>query len=222
MTDEADLERRYRTWLRWYPKDFRREHEAEIIGVLLAGARDGQRQPDLAECLDLMSGALRMRLRPRTPRSDRSAIRAVRLMYLGAVLELVAAITILATAGDVTASVVNRIPGPTEIGLSTVVAAQVVAIAAAAGIGVGFWLWMAWAFGRGHRWTRFVFATFFGLNTLGLLQGLTQGSAVYAQADLAIGCLLWLFELAAFGLMFHKDLGWHSRRNGAGSRSGQG
>ena len=33
MTDTADLERRYRHWLRWYPAWFRREHEAEILGM---------------------------------------------------------------------------------------------------------------------------------------------------------------------------------------------
>lgn len=40
MTDAADLERGYRRWLRWYPKSFRREHEAEILAVLMAGARE--------------------------------------------------------------------------------------------------------------------------------------------------------------------------------------
>jgi hypothetical protein len=43
MTD-ADLERAYRRWLRWYPRSFRREHEAEMLGVLLA-AGAGQRRP---------------------------------------------------------------------------------------------------------------------------------------------------------------------------------
>ena len=36
MTNTADLEHGYRRWLRWYPKSFRREHEAEILAVLLA------------------------------------------------------------------------------------------------------------------------------------------------------------------------------------------
>jgi len=41
MTEAADLERGYRRWLRWYPQAFRREHEAEMLGVLLALARGG-------------------------------------------------------------------------------------------------------------------------------------------------------------------------------------
>ena len=73
----------------------------------------------------------------------------------------------------------------------------------AAGIAVGFWLWMAWAIGRGHRWARIAFASFFTLNSVGLLHGLIQGSAVYARPDLAIGSVLWLVELAAVALIFH-------------------
>jgi hypothetical protein len=203
MTDTADLERGYRRWLRWYPKSFRREHEAEILAVLLAGARAGQRQPAPMECLDLLRSALWMRLRPRMPRSNRAAFAAVKLMCVGAVVELAAAITILATIGDVRSNVVKRSPGLTEGEWHAVVVGQLAPVAAAAGIAVGFWLWMAWAVGRGHRWARIAFAGFFALNTVGLLRGLIQGSAVYARPDLAIGSVLWLVELAALALIFH-------------------
>jgi hypothetical protein len=37
MTDSAHLERRYRRLLAFYPKAFRREHEQEIVSVLMAG-----------------------------------------------------------------------------------------------------------------------------------------------------------------------------------------
>jgi hypothetical protein len=212
MTDAADLERRYRRLLAWYPRAFRREHEEEILGVLMAGAREGQRQPELMECLDLMRSALWMRLRPSVPRSDRSVIKAVKLMYLGAVVELAAAITIWATIGDVKASVVRRNPGLTAGTWHAVVAGQLEPKAVAAGLAVGFWLWMAWATGRGQRWARIAFALFFGLNTFSLLDGLTRGSAVYARADLAIGMVLWLVELAAVALLFRVKM--------AGSPSG--
>ncbi len=202
MTEAAGLERGYRRWLRWYPKAFRHEHETEILDVLLAGAREGQRRPELIECLDLMGGALRMHLRPRVPRSDRSVFAAVRLMYIGAVVELATAITIVATIGDVKANVVARNPGLTDVEWHAVVASRFEPLEVAAGIAVGFWLWMAWALGRGHRWARIVFAIFFGLNTLSLLDGLARGSAVYARADLAIGMGLWLVELATTALIF--------------------
>ena len=202
MTATAGLERGYRRWLRWYPKSFRREHEAEILAVLLAGARAGQRQPEPMECLDLLRSAVGMRLRPRVPRSNRQVFAAVKLMYLGAVVELAAAITILVTIGDVRSNVATRHPGLTEGEWHAIVAGQLAPVAVAAGVAVGFWLWMAWAVGRGHRWARTAFAGFFALNTVGLLHGLARGSAVYAGPDLAIGSVLWLVELAAVALIF--------------------
>jgi hypothetical protein len=202
MTDAADLERGYRRWLRWYPKSFRREHEAEVLGVLMAGAYEGQRQPELMECLDLMRNALWMRLRPSAPRSDRSVFNAVKLLYFGAVVELATAITIVATIGDVRSTVVQRNPGLTEGQWHTIVAGQLAPTAVAAAVAVGFWLWMAWSLGRGQRWARIAFALFFGLNTYSLFNGLAGGSAVYARADLAIGIVLWLVELAAVVLIF--------------------
>ena len=212
MTDTADLECGYRRWLRWYPKSFRREHEAEILAVLLAGARAGQRQPAPMECLDLLRSALWMRLGPRVPRSNRPVFAAIKLMYLGGVVELATAITILVTIGDVRSNVATRNPGLTEGEWHAIVAGQLEPVAVAAGIAVGFWLWMAWGIGRGHRWARIAFAGFFTLNSVGLLHGLIQGSAVYAPLDLAIGSVLWLVELAAVAYLFHMRL--------AGSPSG--
>jgi hypothetical protein len=206
MTDAAELERGYRRWLRWYPKAFRREHEAEILAVLMAGAQEGQRRPEPVECLDLISSALSMHLRPRVPRSDRSVFNAIKLMYLGAVIELATAIVILTTIGEVKSDVVNRNPGLTEIQWHAIVAGQIAPTAAAAGIAVGFWLWMAWSIGRGHRWARIVFALFFALNIFSLLNGLVHGSAVYARPDLTIGIVLCLVELASVAVIFHAKI----------------
>jgi hypothetical protein len=220
MTDAADLEGGYRRWLRWYPKTFRREHEAEILGVLMAGAREGQRRPEPMECLDLIGSSLRMRLRTRVPRSRRSVFTAVRLMYVGAVVQLATAITIAATIGDVKSNVATKNPGLTEIEWQAVVASQVEPKAVAAGIAVGFWLWMAWSTGRGHRWARIAFGIFFGLTTFSLLDGLAQGSAVYARADLAVGIVLWLVELAAVALLF--DVKRPASRSGASRIASEG
>ena len=40
MQETTGLERRYRRWLRCYPRSFRREHEAEILAVLQATHMD--------------------------------------------------------------------------------------------------------------------------------------------------------------------------------------
>jgi hypothetical protein len=58
------LEGRYRQLLAIYPAEHRRKHQDEMLGVLMTGARAGQRWPGRAESADLILGALRIRLRP--------------------------------------------------------------------------------------------------------------------------------------------------------------
>ncbi len=65
MTDAAVLERRYRRLLAFYPPVFRREHGREILSVLMAGAREGQRWPHPLEAADLLRSATYMRARTR-------------------------------------------------------------------------------------------------------------------------------------------------------------
>jgi hypothetical protein len=63
MSDTADLERRYRRLLRCFPARYRREHEQEILSVLMARAAEGQRRPGLADSVDLVLSAIFMRWR---------------------------------------------------------------------------------------------------------------------------------------------------------------
>jgi hypothetical protein len=65
MNDDSDLERRYRRLLACYPAAFRREHEREMLSVLMAAAEQGRRWPLLAEVADLLRSATSMRLRSR-------------------------------------------------------------------------------------------------------------------------------------------------------------
>jgi hypothetical protein len=62
VSDPTQLERRYRRLLALYPKAFHREHEEEMLSVLIAGAAEGQRRPSLAEAIDLVSNAILMRM----------------------------------------------------------------------------------------------------------------------------------------------------------------
>ncbi|RSM95230.1 hypothetical protein DMB42_49780 [Nonomuraea sp. WAC 01424] len=59
----SPLESRYRRLLACYPRDHRARHEAEMMGVLQAGARPGQTHPDLADVADLLWGAARVHAR---------------------------------------------------------------------------------------------------------------------------------------------------------------
>jgi hypothetical protein len=56
MTDSPRVEREYRRILACYPRAFRHESEEEILAVLMATAREGQRRVGVAEAADLVRG----------------------------------------------------------------------------------------------------------------------------------------------------------------------
>lgn len=72
MSGAESLECGYRRLLAWYPARHRQAHEEEMLGVLLAAAREGQQRPRLSEAANLIWGALLIRLRP-APAGDRHA-----------------------------------------------------------------------------------------------------------------------------------------------------
>jgi len=59
----AALERRYRRLLRCYPPSHRAVHREEMLGVLLATARPGQRTPGLRQAVNLAACGLAIRVR---------------------------------------------------------------------------------------------------------------------------------------------------------------
>ena len=59
----AVLERRYRRLLRCYPPGHREFHREEMLGVLLAAARPGQRAPGLGQAVNLAACGLVIRVR---------------------------------------------------------------------------------------------------------------------------------------------------------------
>lgn len=203
MSDREILEHGYRRLLACYPREFRRENEDEILGVLLASAGDGQRRVGAAEAADLIRGALRARLRPlrQCPPTVRAA---VRLMYAGAVLELGILVTVIVTESSIRAAIVARYPGLTAAQWHAVVLAHLLPDEIFAPVGIGLWLWMAWAHGRGHYWARVVFAACFGLSTLSLMSALSEGAATFAPADLVAGTVMWIVHAAALVLVFSR------------------
>jgi len=61
--NEPDLESRYRRLLTWYPWSHRRVYEDEMLAVLVAGARPGQRRPTVGETANLVAAGLLARVR---------------------------------------------------------------------------------------------------------------------------------------------------------------
>jgi hypothetical protein len=111
MTEPAGLEHRYRRLLAWYPAAFRGAHEDEMVAVLMAGARRGQRRPGLLESADLIRSAVAMRLRLIGPGSqDRPWADALALFSVAGPLLLLLA-TIFEVALPYRVPLRTRIPG---------------------------------------------------------------------------------------------------------------
>jgi hypothetical protein len=199
MNQSARLERRYRRLLACYPRAFRRENEDEILVVLLACAQDEQQRPGVAASVDLIKGAVRMRLRMagRPPRAVRAAIR---LMCAGAAAELAVLITVIATAGSVRSAVARRYPGLPAA--QHAVNVNLVTDYVGAALGIAVWLVLIWALVRGRDRARIALAANFGAMSLSMLIAIGQDSAAYAPADLIAGAAEWLIALAATVLLF--------------------
>lgn len=203
MTDATHLERRYRRLLAWYPKAFRREHEDEMLVVLMAGARDARRQPGLADSADLIRHAIWMRVRPWARRPRPTMLWALRLMVVGAALELIALATVVGTQASLRAKVVARFPHLTAAQWQAEVHAHILPVEIGAPIAAIVWVALTWANGRGYGWARGLVVGLFGLTSVSLLAAVGQHAATYAPADLIVGCALWLAGLFALLLILN-------------------
>ncbi len=200
MTDRTQLEQRYRRLLACYPRAFRAEHEEEMVVVLMAGARTGQRRPGVADRADLIANALLMRMRLHAPRSTPTVFWAVRLMALGAVLEFAALVTVVATRGDLAAAIAHHYPGIRAAHVHQLVNAQVLRISIGAPIAAGVWLCLAWSNDRGHRWARRLVVAALALTSVSMLVAIGQHAMTLAPADLVAGGAVWLVGLVALAL----------------------
>ena len=217
MTGPSPLERGYRRVLACYPKAFRRESGEEILAVLLATARAGQRRVGLAESADLIRGAVRMHFgMSRAPRPVRVA---VRYMCLGATLTLAAVVTVLVTLGGVRSAAAHDVNGGQW---PTAMLTQVDFWLASAPIGAGVWLWLAWANGRGCPWARAAFTAFFVLLTIVLPFGGGDDALPYTWADLIAATVLWLVGLVVMVLIFSGTASPYYQRGAATLTTGTG
>jgi hypothetical protein len=197
ISESASLERGYRRLLAWYPKWFRLQNTEEVLAVLMACAQDDQTRPSFEAAVDLLKGAARMRLRPH-PGQPRTVFAAVRLLRLGAVAELGALLTILATTATVRADVARSFPATTVNAVSNHLFMDEVMMPAV----IGVWLALAWTINRRRDPARIAVAAFFGLTTMSMLLALSLGSPVYATADFAAGMVVWSISLVSMVLIF--------------------
>jgi hypothetical protein len=163
ISESASLERGYRRLLAWYPTWFRQENEEEVLAVLMACAQDDQTRPSLEAAVDLLKGAARMRLRPR-PGQPRTVFAAVRLMYLAALAEVGAVLTIVATAATVRSTVAHSYPALVSAASTRMMVNEVLAP-----IVIALWVLLARAISRRRDPARIGVAAFFGLITMTMI-----------------------------------------------------
>jgi hypothetical protein len=138
-------------------------------------------------------------------RPPRTVLRAVRLMYAGAALEVAALIVALVTRGSLESAIVTAHPHYTSAQVHTAENFRAGLLATGALIAVGGWLWMAWANGSGRSWAKGVSAALFVIGTLGL--PIVSFRAARNAATLIIGVLIWLVGLAVIVLIFNNSSG---------------
>ena len=156
-----------------------------------------------------MCGAVKVRLRPRLPRSQRSLWAALRLVYLAAVVQMAVGVTVLATMDRLHSALAGHDVAYTAAQWHAEVTGVVHPLALECGTGVVALLVLAWVHGRNRRWARLSaaggLAGLLVITTDSLLTGLQHGSPVNARADVLAGLLLWLVELAALVAALHAN-----------------
>lgn len=127
---------------------------------------------------------------------------AVRLMYAGAVLEVIALIVALLTISSLKTAILRQYPSYTATQLHNAQVVSTVTLAVGAVITIGLWLWMARANRGGKSWARIVSTVLFGLNTLILLASLSRP---HATIGIVLLLVIWLIGLGAIFFLWRKD-----------------
>jgi hypothetical protein len=207
MSDSAGLERGYRRLLSWYPRSFRIRYEQEVLGVLMIGAKENQRRPGLAESVDLLRGALALRLRRPGARPPFPIRAAARLMVVGAVVEAAGWGTYLLTAHSVRSQVLRGEPDAWPAVQGHLTTVQVFAPVA-----IAFWLWMAWASATGRNWTRVTFTCFLGLLTMSVVFDFAERGGRYFAPDTVVTLAVWSVAVAVTVLLYSRASATFYRR----------
>ncbi|HEX4258508.1 MAG TPA: hypothetical protein VH089_25700 [Streptosporangiaceae bacterium] len=200
MNGSADLERRYRRLLAFYPRKFRAENSGEILAVLLDCAQDGQTKPGPGATADLLKGALWMRLRPpSTP--PRTLVLAIRLMLGCAVVEIVGLLYVTAGTFIIRDEFRHAFPAATAADWHAL-ASQLIADRIGGPIVLLLWLWMALYNSRGNDLARFSCFAFTALMTLLAVVSAANGLVRIAPVGAVIELAQCAASLTALVLIF--------------------
>jgi hypothetical protein len=142
---------------------------------------------------------------PQRAQPPRSVLNAIKLMYAGAAVEVVAVIIALVLRSSLRSIILAKHPHYTTAQLHTAEGARTVALVIGGLIAIALWIWMARANAKGASWARVLSAVFFGIDTLDVLGALFLVRDTVAADVIAV--VLWVIGLAAIVLLFSKDSG---------------
>ncbi len=132
----------------------------------------------------------------------RAVQNAVKLMYVGAAIEVISLVVGLLTKSSYRNAIMKTHANYTTAQLHNAESARAIPLVIGAVIAIALWLWMAWAVRRGQNWARVLSAVFFAINTLSLI---AAAVVVRDVPSLIVGVVLWLIGLAAIVLIFGKE-----------------
>jgi hypothetical protein len=200
MIESERLEREYRRLVALYPRAFRRESEEEIVGVLMATAREGQRRVGVAESADLIRGAVRMHRGPRLPRA---LLTAVRLTYVGAAAELGVLIVLLVAAASLASVSIRRYPDFSAAQWQAVLLGHLPVVAAGGPVLLALWAWMACANARGNHAGRIAFWVVWGIIKAGIAAVGLASFDVYGIGGVLAAAVLLVVHVGAMAVIFY-------------------
>jgi hypothetical protein len=139
--------------------------------------------------------------RPPAPASVRNA---VKVMYAGAVASLVYAIVFIATLSATKSAIEQHSPQLTTSQVNGMQQALITSAIVGGLIGAGLWIFIARACKRGRSWARITGTVLFGIDTVGVLGGLTIPFAVPVKV---FALVVWLLGLAAVTFLWRGSSG---------------
>ncbi len=144
---------------------------------------------------------------PPVPQQPQSIATAVKLMYAGAALSLLASIYSLVTLGSLRDTIEESVretdPNASQSTIDAAYAVSIGFVVVVSLISVALWLWMAWKNGQGRAWARIVATVLGALNVLVTLGGLTQPGS--EGLTMILGLLTVLLGVAILVLLWKKE-----------------
>lgn len=133
-----------------------------------------------------------------------SVLRAVQLMYAGAVASLIGIAVNLTSIGSLRGDIASHNRSLTASQVTSVEHAEIGAFIAGGLIAAALWIWMARSCGSGRGWARTVSTVLFVIDTIILLIGV-GGAVPGGHAARFYGIIVWLIGLAAIVLLWRRS-----------------